>query len=170
MKERAGKEKVVVHVEMDIENEFGLKELGEKIMSRGKISNGDGDGDLIIEKMAATKLTHTARRSRSSRATKGSTSNSNQEEFYYYSGFGPSWRKKRSGANNTINVNIVNSDNVVVIDDGEDDQNNQKNSDTGEAEHDHKVDGNVDHDDDETENGSRKRKKSVRARSLLSLM
>lgn len=168
MKERAGKEKVVVHVEMDIENEFGLKELGEKIMSRGKISNSDGDGDLIIEKMAATKLTPTARRSRSSRATKGSTSNSNQEEFYYYSGFGPSWRKKRSGANNTINVNIVNSDNVVVIDDGEDDQNNQKNSDTGKAEHDHKVDGNVD--DDETENGSRKRKKSVRARSLLSLM
>lgn len=160
----------MVHVEeMDIENESGLKELGEKITSRGKISNGDGDGGLIIEKMAATKLTPTARRSRSSRATKGSTSNSNQEEFYYYSGFGPSWRKKRSGANNTINVNIVNSDNVVVIDDVKDDQNNQKNSDTGKAEDDHKVDGTVD-DDDETENGSRKRKKSVRARSLLSLM
>jgi len=109
----------------------------------------------------------------------GSASGSNSNEFYYYSGFGPSWRKQRKGDSKSegednksvVELGSTSSDNVKV---------NVGNNNVVAS-----VDVNVvpcseglgyvenyedDYDDSGDDNGKRRTRKPVKERSLKSLM
>ncbi|TKY63947.1 hypothetical protein E2542_SST13832 [Spatholobus suberectus] len=110
---------------------------------------------------------------------------SNPYEFYYYSGFGPLWGKRRGdrngeGSRNGVNSTMVGSDNAVAgTDDVVDDDINDSVVPSGVAvvpsvsEMDNE--GIIDYEDDDEEevdddSGKKRMRKPVKARSLKSLM
>ncbi|XP_059637685.1 uncharacterized protein LOC132279665 [Cornus florida] len=118
---------------------------------------GSKKSDKASEKGAAIR-----RRPRTKKA-----SVSNPHEFYYYSGFGPRWGKKRG---NTVEVANVSSDTKLVVE-----------PEITTASSSHQIDDEVfdyieeddDDDDDEDENrgiGKKRGRKPIKARSLKSLM
>ncbi|XP_044504256.1 uncharacterized protein LOC123224583 isoform X2 [Mangifera indica] len=97
------------------------------------------------------------------RAKKGSSSSSNPYEFYYYSGFGPLWGKRRG-------VDKINEGKKFEDGDVEDMNKDEKTPSSSQIEDFEFVD---DEDDDDDENGDSRKKrirKPVKARSLKSLM
>ncbi|KAK3194761.1 hypothetical protein Dsin_026071 [Dipteronia sinensis] len=111
--------------------------------------------------------TTSGRRGRA-RAKKGSSSASNPYEFYYYSGFGPLWGKRRGGdrvnqgkklleENNSYpdvktslsSSSLIDNGGLDYVDDFEDDEDDEENGDTGKI---------------------KRMRKPVKARSLKSLM
>lgn len=110
-----------------------------------------------------------ARRGRAKSAKKGSSSSSNPYEFYYYSGFGPLWGKRR-GDKDTVNKNEAKDvDNSTVI--GSMIPNTTPSSSYSPIENNQGFDYVDEDDDDEEEDSGKKRmRKPVKARSLKSLM
>ncbi|XP_027336741.1 putative uncharacterized protein DDB_G0289263 [Abrus precatorius] len=111
---------------------------------------------------------------------------SNPYEFYYYSGFGPLWGKRRGdrngeGSKNSVgggeNSTMVESEDVVdapsdVVDDNNNSNNNDNNvcaseMDNGEFDY---VDDDEEEDVNEDDGGKKRMRKPVKARSLKSLM
>ncbi|KAL9396936.1 hypothetical protein Peur_011189 [Populus x canadensis] len=136
-------------------------------------NNGNINGSAIATKKPdkGTCITG-ARRGRAKSAKKGSSSNSNPYEFYYYSGFGPLWGKRR-GDRDAVNKNEDKDvDNGTIIDSMT--QNTTPFSSSSPIENnrqfDH-VEGEEEEDDDEEEDSGKKRmRKPVKARSLKSFM
>ncbi|XP_048320710.2 uncharacterized protein LOC107432955 isoform X2 [Ziziphus jujuba] len=155
----------------------------------------------ISSKKAQTSLSRRTRGSSGTRSAKksGSISNNNPYEFYYYSGFGPLWGRKRGdrgggAVDHNKNENVEN--NVVVDDDDDDDDdddvdndNDGKNAQTTtrssssrmdnegfdyvDEDDDDDDDGDDDEDDDDGsggDSGKKRMRKPVKARSLKSLM
>lgn len=123
-----------------------------------------------------------SRRSRG-KATKklGSSSNSNPYEFYYYSGFGPCWGKRRGGGDrDSGNKNSREGREVgdCTIIDTLAPQNTTPSSSSSPIEDNHQEFDYVDEYDDEEEDdddedgdcGKKRMRKPVKARSLKSLM
>ncbi|KAG5231382.1 major centromere autoantigen [Salix suchowensis] len=110
-----------------------------------------------------------ARRGRAKSAKRGSSSNSNPYEFYYYSGFGPLWGKRR-GDRDAVNKNEAKDvDDSTVI--GSMIPNTTPSSSYSPIENNQGFDYVDDDDDDEEEDSGKKRmRKPVKARSLKSLM
>ncbi|KAL4351832.1 hypothetical protein GQ457_06G031900 [Hibiscus cannabinus] len=116
------------------------------------------------------------RRGRAQAAKKGSSSASNPYEFYYYSGFGPSWGRRRGGSEMRKNMIIEGKDvenNISAVTA----QNNNTTSSSSSSQFDNIeeidfVDDEDDEEDDENvDSGGKKRmRKPVKARSLKSLM
>ncbi|KAK8565789.1 hypothetical protein V6N12_059341 [Hibiscus sabdariffa] len=136
--------------------------------------DNDNDPSSLTSKKAGN------RRGRARAGKKGPSAALNPYEFYYYSGFGPSWGRRRGG-NSEMRKNI--------IVEGKDVENNisavttQNNNTTSSAsssqfdnneEFDHVNDedyDDVDEDEENVDSGGKKRmRKPVKARSLKSLM
>ena len=131
-------------------------------------NNGRINGSAIATKKpdkGSTCITG-ARRGRAKSAKKGSSSNSNPYEFYYYSGFGPLWGKRR-GDKDAVNKNedkdVVNG---TVIDSMT--QNTAPFSSSSPIENTRQFDYVEEEDDDD--NGKKRMRKPVKARSLKSFM
>ncbi|GKU96774.1 hypothetical protein SLEP1_g9968 [Rubroshorea leprosula] len=149
------------------EDKFGLESE-----DRRHEQNEATKGKRVTEKQAPL-----SRRGRPRSVKRGSSStNSNPYEFYYYSGFGPSWGKRRGERGGGVGEVISNNDTKEVEHNGTSSthQNNTSSSSSSQ------INGNTeefdfmdDEDDEEYEedDGRRKRmRKPVKARSLKSLM
>lgn len=109
------------------------------------------------------------------RTKKGTSSTSNPYEYYYYSGFGPLWGRKRGGGDKG-------SESKVVVDNSTTSATNQTPSSTPSSssqidtkEFDYVDDDDVDDDEDDDDcsggdTGKKRVRKPVKARSLKSLM
>ncbi|KAJ0110382.1 hypothetical protein Patl1_00481 [Pistacia atlantica] len=96
------------------------------------------------------------------RAKKGSSSSSNPYEFYYYSGFGPLWGKRRGDK--------VNEGKKVEDREVEDMNQQSKTPSSSQIEDIDFVDDEDDEDDENGDSGKKRMRKPVKARSLKSLM
>ncbi|KAK8650553.1 hypothetical protein V6N13_140185 [Hibiscus sabdariffa] len=123
-----------------------------------------------------------SRRGRARASGKGPSSASNPYEFYYYSGFGPSWGKKRRGGgkvkgigkNHVEHKEVENNGSVITA------QNNPALSSSSQiddneefdyADEDEEEEEEEEEDDDENgDNGKKRMRKPIKARSLKSLM
>ncbi|XP_065864215.1 uncharacterized protein [Euphorbia lathyris] len=112
------------------------------------------------KKSVAAAAASSGRRGRAKAAKKGkSNSASNPYEFYYYSGFGPLWGKRRGGeimtkapeidgiTRNTTSSSVDHFEDLDFLDEDDDDE-----------------------DSDNGESGKKRMRKPVKARSLKSLM
>ncbi|EPS62152.1 hypothetical protein M569_12642, partial [Genlisea aurea] len=88
------------------------------------------------------------------------SSSSNPYEFYYYSGFGPRWGKKRGGESSRNDNGQHEHDSICG---------SMAEFDLMEEDEQYIYDDD-DEEDDESENGKKKARKPVKARSLKSLM
>jgi len=137
-------------------------------------NNGNINGSAIATKKPdkGTCITG-ARRGRAKSAKKGSSSNSNPYEFYYYSGFGPLWGKRR-GDRDAVNKNEDKDvDNGTIIDSMT--QNTTPFSSSSPIENNRQFDyveeeEEDDDDDKEEDSGKKRMRKPVKARSLKSFM
>lgn len=137
--------------------------------SYSNINNNNINGSAATKKPDKVASIIGARRGRAKSAKKGSSSSSNPYEFYYYSGFGPLWGKRR-GDKDTVNKNEAKDvDNSTVI--GSMIPNTTPSSSYSPIENNQGFDY-VDEDDDEEEedSGKKRMRKPVKARSLKSLM
>ncbi|KAG4119687.1 hypothetical protein ERO13_D11G095300v2 [Gossypium hirsutum] len=115
------------------------------------------------------------RRGRARAAKKGSSSASNPYEFYYYSGFGPSWGRRRGGE---MRKNIIEGKEVENNSSAVTAQNNTTPSSSSQfdnnEEFDYVDDEDDEYDDDEedenVDSGKKRMRKPIKARSLKSLM
>ncbi|KAL4339190.1 hypothetical protein GQ457_08G022730 [Hibiscus cannabinus] len=137
-------------------------------------SNGDSGNNINPGKNQPTG----SRRGRDRASGKGPSSASNPYEFYYYSGFGPSWGKKRRGGggkvkgigkNHVEQKEVENNGSVITG------QNNPAVSYSSQIDDNEEFDY-VDEDEDEDEDeengdsGKKRMRKPIKARSLKSLM
>ncbi|KAJ6940398.1 hypothetical protein NC651_006517 [Populus alba x Populus x berolinensis] len=130
-------------------------------------NNGSINGGAIATKKPdkGTCITG-ARRGRAKSAKKGSSSNSNPYEFYYYSGFGPLWGKRR-GDRDAVNKNEDKDvDNGTIIDSMT--PNTTPFSSSSPIENNRQFDY-VEEEEDE-DSGKKRMRKPVKARSLKSFM
>ncbi|KAL9303990.1 hypothetical protein ACSQ67_021253 [Phaseolus vulgaris] len=105
---------------------------------------------------------------------------SNPYEFYYYSGFGPSWGKRRGDRNGEGSKNnMVGSENSTMVESGGGGDDNVGGGEVGGSVSEMENEGIIDYvedDDDEEEvvveddSGKKRMRKPVKARSLKSLM
>ncbi|CAK7348853.1 unnamed protein product [Dovyalis caffra] len=181
--------------EMKIDSEFKVKKCnktdGKGWHSKNETKDGQimddhhhhltslkssyGTGNNNINGTTATKKPDKctsiigARRGRAKSFKKGSSSNSNPYEFYYYSGFGPLWGKRR-GDRDGVNKNEGKDvDNSTVIDSMT--QNTTPSTSYSPIENNQEFDYVEEDDDEEEEDSGKKRmRKPVKARSLKSLM
>ncbi|KAF2291145.1 hypothetical protein GH714_020344 [Hevea brasiliensis] len=111
------------------------------------------------------------RRGRAKAAKKGSSSSSNPYEFYYYSGFGPLWGKRRGdrGEGNKSGVKEIEI-NGITIGDISTTQNTTPSSTPSPIEHHEEFDYVDEDDSDNSDSGKKRMRKPVKARSLKSLM
>ncbi|XVF73149.1 hypothetical protein PTKIN_Ptkin12aG0178400 [Pterospermum kingtungense] len=144
-------------------------------------NNDSGNPSSLTAKKAADKNNQLSvnRRGRARTAKKGSKSASNPYEFYYYSGFGPLWGKRRGGGSggeisrNNIIEEAKEGENCSAITT----QNNTTPSSSSRINDNEGFDY-VDDDDDEEEeeddengdSGKKRMRKPIKARSLKSLM
>ncbi|GLT46580.1 hypothetical protein SLA2020_203240 [Shorea laevis] len=156
------------------EDKFGLESE-----DRRHEQNGGTKGKRVAEKQAPL-----SRRGRPRSVKKGSSSaNSNPYEFYYYSGFGPLWGKRRGergGGGGEVSKNDTKEvDDTKEIDEHNGTTNTHQNNTSSSSSS--QINGNTEEfdfmdDEDEEEyeeedDGKRKRmRKPVKARSLKSLM
>ncbi|KAJ7951167.1 WRC domain containing protein [Quillaja saponaria] len=126
---------------------------------------------------AAAAAAAGARRARARSGRKGSSS-SNPYEFYYYSGFGPLWGKRRgdkSGVSDKFveNEMVATSANVVTTTTGSTSNPCSSSSTSSQMDNEDQFDY-LDDDDDDEDNedgaGKKRMRKPVKARSLKSLM
>ncbi|XP_021641108.2 uncharacterized protein LOC110635919 isoform X2 [Hevea brasiliensis] len=113
------------------------------------------------------------RRGRAKGAKKGSSSSSNPYEFYYYSGFGPLWGKRRGEGNKSgVKETEIDGISIAAVSTS---QNTTPSSTLSPIENHEEFDY-VDEDDDDDEDsenadsGKKRMRKPVKARSLKSLM
>lgn len=107
-----------------------------------------------------------SRRGRARAAKKGSSSSSNPYEFYYYSGFGPSWGKRRGDR-------VIGEKKCEAEEAHENTPPNDKTpSSSSQIDNDEFdfVDDEYDEDDENGDSGKKRTRKPVKARSLKSLM
>ncbi|KAE8727531.1 Syntaxin of plants 71 [Hibiscus syriacus] len=140
-----------------------------------KSCNNSGDsGDYIsVSKKAGNHNNQptVSGRLRARASKKGSSSASNPYEFYYYSGFGPSWGKKRRGGDEVKGIRKINRiDPKEVENNGSviTSQNNSALSSSSQI-HDNEEFDYVD-DDENEDSGKKRMRKPIKARSLKSLM
>ncbi|TYI69628.1 hypothetical protein E1A91_D08G165700v1 [Gossypium mustelinum] len=141
-------------------------------------SSSDGGNNMnptsLTSKKADNQLTRSRRGSRARTSRRGgSSSASNLNDFYYYSGFGPSWGKRRHGSDkeSEISKNLVeveNNDSVTTA------QNNSTLSSSSQIDDNEEfdyVEEEEEEEDDENEySGEKRTRKPIKARSLKSLM
>ncbi|KAJ8528416.1 hypothetical protein K7X08_022108 [Anisodus acutangulus] len=106
-----------------------------------------------LEKQHEAAVAETGSPRRRPRAKKSSSSSSNPYEFYYYSGFGPLWGKKRGAKRNNATANRKDAE-----------QYSSSKMDNEEFDY---VE---DEDDDEEGNEKKRPQKPIKARSIKSLM
>ncbi|GFY92516.1 hypothetical protein Acr_08g0009120 [Actinidia rufa] len=111
---------------------------------------------------APEKAAASTRRPRLKKSGSNSNLNPNPQEFYYYSGFGPRWGKKR-GSNNPVNNN-----NKVRLQEFE--EGAAPSSSSSQIDHDLCDYVEDDYDEEEDEFGKKRGRKPIKARSLKSLM
>ncbi|PSS24275.1 Growth-regulating factor like [Actinidia chinensis var. chinensis] len=111
---------------------------------------------------APEKAAAPTRRPRLKKSGSNSNLNPNPQEFYYYSGFGPRWGKKR-GSNNPVNNN-----NKVRLQEFE--VGAAPSSSSSQIDHDLCDYVEDDYDEEEDEFGKKRGRKPIKARSLKSLM
>ncbi|KAI9085595.1 hypothetical protein K1719_032438 [Acacia pycnantha] len=186
---------LVVHDNDDISDQNGIAQLDHKAAdeenkttSVGQCKNNQGkkqrqsiyEHDNLSSVRSSKKASAAlgvARRTRAQNAKKAPSGTRNPYEFYYYSGFGPLWGKRRGGRNGGSN----NKNEVVKANGGEDSTITEANGatiirspstssqiDTSGFDYD---DDEMEEDYDNEEEGGKKRmRKPVKARSLKSLM
>lgn len=140
-----------------------------------------------ISSKKAQTLAHRRTRgsSRSGKKTGTNSNSKNPYEFYYYSGFGPLWGRKRGDRNGNEKRNENGTGSIVVDDDDDDDDKEGNDAETTPRssssqmgnEGFHYVDEDDGDDDDEDDDdgsggdsGKKRMRKPVKARSLKSLM
>ncbi|KAG8663768.1 uncharacterized protein LOC110621411 isoform X2 [Manihot esculenta] len=111
------------------------------------------------------------RRGRTKASKKGPSSSSNPYEFYYYSGFGPLWGKRRGEGNKSgVRESEIDGINIATMSSPQ----NTTPSSTPRIENREEFDYVDDYDDDEDsengDSGKKRMRKPVKARSLKSLM
>ncbi|XP_022769719.1 protein ecdysoneless homolog [Durio zibethinus] len=183
--------------EMKIAKQFGSKSQCEEEEKESKqeallkscnnnnnsSDSGNNPSSLTIKKAEKNNQLIGSRRGRARATKKGSSSASNPNEFYYYSGFGPSWRKRRGGSDRVgeISKNIIEAKEVENNSSAITTQNNTTPSSSSQIDNneefdyvddeDDEDDDDDDDEDDENEDSGRKRmRKPIKARSLKSLM
>ncbi|GLT79689.1 hypothetical protein SLA2020_511690 [Shorea laevis] len=146
------------------EVKFGRQKEGKKADHSDNTTNG---------KRSPEKQLGLGRRGRPRVTKRGSTSASNPYEFYYYSGFGPSWGKRRGerGGGEAASKNgtkeAENNSNEVVTTQKKSTSSFSSQIDDNNEEFDF-----IDDEDEEDceDNGRKRMRKPVKARSLKSLM
>ncbi|KAL0008366.1 hypothetical protein SO802_009868 [Lithocarpus litseifolius] len=155
-------------------------------------NTGNSNSSLSFRKSsaaaaAAAAAAAGARRARARAAKKGSSSASNPYEFYYYSGFGPLWGRKRGdrsgggGEDGTKTTHQEAAAKVVVVENVNNNNNNNNNSvsvatqsstPSSSSQFDNEEFDYVDDDDEDDggDSGKKRMRKPVKARSLKSLM
>ncbi|CAJ1950179.1 unnamed protein product [Sphenostylis stenocarpa] len=150
------------------EQHLSLSQLATSYTSKKSQAQPSGGGTRRTKTRGAGK-----------KAGMGAGTSSNPYEFYYYSGFGPSWGKRRGDRNGEGSKNnIVGAENSTLVEAGGGDDNVGSGEVGGSvSEMENEVGGYVDDDDDEEEEevveddgGKKRMRKPVKARSLKSLM
>ncbi|KAB5569206.1 hypothetical protein DKX38_002999 [Salix brachista] len=177
--------------EMKIDSEFKLKKVDGKgwhcnheskngltvcdhhhhlTSLKSSCNNGSINGSAIATKKPDKGTTYNtgARRGRAKSARKGSSSNSNPYEFYYYSGFGPLWGKRR-GDKDAVNKNEDKDVVEVTITDSMT-RNTTPFSSSSPIENNRQFDCVEEEEDEDEDNGKKRMRKPVKARSLKSFM
>ncbi|XP_021280092.1 major centromere autoantigen B [Herrania umbratica] len=136
--------------------------------------SGNNPSSLTSKKAEKNGQVTGSRRGRARAAKKGSSSASNPYEFYYYSGFGPLWGKRRGGSDRAGEISkdieakeVENNSSAITT------QNNTTPSSSSQIDNDEEFDYVDDEDDEDDENGDsgkKRMRKPVKARSLKSLM
>ncbi|XVF80105.1 hypothetical protein PTKIN_Ptkin15bG0043700 [Pterospermum kingtungense] len=161
--------------EMKMGKQFGFK--GQCDEAKLKSCNKSSDNGNNISSMTSKNdnnqlLQGSCRRGRARVAKKGSSSAaSNPYEFYYYSGFGPLWGKRRGGSDNRAgeiskNKDVENNSSAITT------QHNTTPSSSSQIDNNEEFDY-VDDDEEDEENGDsgkKRMRKPIKARSLKSLM
>ncbi|GKU88044.1 hypothetical protein SLEP1_g2354 [Rubroshorea leprosula] len=135
--------------------------------------NADHYGNTTNGKTSTEKQLGLGRRGRPRVTKRGSTSASNPYEFYYYSGFGPSWGKRRGergggeASKNGTKEAENNSNEIVTTQ-----KNSRTSSFSSQIDDDNEEFDFIDDEDEEEYevNGRKRMRKPVKARSLKSLM
>ncbi|KAK8639701.1 hypothetical protein V6N13_138072 [Hibiscus sabdariffa] len=143
-------------------------------------SSSDTGNNINPRKKAAENYENQptgTRRGRARTSRRGSSSASNPYEFYYYSGFGPSWGKKRRGGYKVKGIGrnhfepkeVENNGSVITA------QNNSALSssqidDSEEFDYVEEEEEEEEDDDENGDSGKKRTRKPIKARSLKSLM
>jgi hypothetical protein len=154
------------------ENEFGLENTNNSISSTSPSFR------RAPAAAAAAAAAAGARRARARAGKKGSSSSSNPYEFYYYSGFGPLWARKRGdrglgGAADASKSNeaakLVDSMTINTTRSSTPSSSSQIDNNNDDFDY---VDDDDDDDEDDAngDSGKKRMRKPVKARSLKSLM
>ncbi|GMI75898.1 MATERNAL EFFECT EMBRYO ARREST 46, EMBRYO SAC DEVELOPMENT ARREST 8 [Hibiscus trionum] len=141
-------------------------------------SNGGDSGNNINPGKKAENYNNQpteSRRGRARTSRRGSSSGSNPYEFYYYSGFGPSWGKKRRGGDKVkgINKNLhIESEEVETNGSVITAQNNSALSSSSQIDDNEEFDYEEEEEEDgeNGDSGKKRMRKPIKARSLKSLM
>ncbi|KAA3469360.1 protein ecdysoneless-like protein [Gossypium australe] len=155
------------------QEEEALLQSSNNNSSSSSDSGNNMNPTSLTSKKADNQLTRSRRGSgaRTSRRG-GSSSASNLNDFYYYSGFGPSWGKRRHGRDKESEI----SKNLVEVEKNDTVTTAQNNSTLSSSS---RIDDNEEFDyveeeeeeDDENEySGEKRTRKPIKARSLKSLM
>ncbi|XP_022759556.1 uncharacterized protein LOC111305940 isoform X2 [Durio zibethinus] len=172
--------------ELKIGKQFGFKSQCEAEEKESKqeallksCNNSCDNGNNPCKKAEKNNQLTGSRRGRARAAKKGSSSGSNPYEFYYYSGFGPLWGKRRGGSDRVgeISKNIIEAKEVENNSSAVTTQNNTTPSSSLQINNNEEfdyVDDEEDDDDDEDDkngdSGKKRMRKPIKARSLKSLM
>ncbi|XVF22509.1 hypothetical protein REPUB_Repub12eG0178700 [Reevesia pubescens] len=145
--------------------------------------SGNNPSSLTSKKAEKNnKVNVGSRRGRARAAMKGSSSASNPYQFYYYSGFGPRWGKRRGGgsdrATGEISKNcIIEAKEVENNSSAITNQNNTTPSSSSQIDNNEEFDyveydeeDDFEEDDENGDSGKKRMRKPIKARSLKSLM
>ncbi|RHN39867.1 hypothetical protein MtrunA17_Chr8g0348581 [Medicago truncatula] len=167
---------------VDVDNKPGIETFDMMVFDDNKVVNNNGGSSKGLKRNSNGGGSIEAPRrcrGRPKKSLVGSASGSNSNEFYYYSGFGPSRRKQRKG-----DCKSEGEDNKSVVELGSTSSDNVKVN-VGDNNVVPSVDANVvtcsegldcvedyedDYDDSGDDNGNRRTRKPVKERSLKSLM
>ncbi|KAL4325170.1 hypothetical protein GQ457_11G001360 [Hibiscus cannabinus] len=157
------------------EEEEGVKESNQepallKSCNNNSSSISSDTGNNINPGKKAENQPTGTRRGRARTSRRDSTSASHPYEFYYYSGFGPSWGKKRRGGYKVKGISrnhfepkeVENNGSVITA------QNNSALSSSSQIDDNEEFDY-VD-DEENGDSGKKRTRKPIKARSLKSLM
>ncbi|XWS35812.1 hypothetical protein CRYUN_Cryun20dG0028200 [Craigia yunnanensis] len=171
--------------EMKIGKQFGFKgqcEEEEKeykqevlLKSCNNSSDSGNNPSSLTKKVEKNNQLTGSRRGRVRAAKKGLSSASNPYEFYYYSGFGPLWGKRRGGSDkpgeiskNTIEAKEIENNSSAITTVHNTTPSSSSQIDNNE-EFDY-VDDEEDEDEENVDSGKKRMRKPIKARSLKSLM
>jgi len=168
---------------VDVDNKPAIENFDMMVFDDNKkvVNNNGGSNKGLKRNSNGGGIIEPPRRCRGrpKKSLVGSALGSNSNEFYYYSGFGPSWRKQRKGDSKSEG-----EDNKSVLELGSTSSDNVKVN-VGNNKVVASVDANVvpslegldyvedyedDYDDSGDDNGNRRTRKPVKERSLKSLM